>query len=417
MAILEPPISSHRVRSTAAVLYERQLADSVPARAENAVLKQKVDELSQRVKELVVENESLKAEVEMYRAEAALPTFSKLALGQSEESPMHVDQQPLAFVKAGNGVYPKQVLEDMTLLHDSSNPLACTLSEDLTLVATGGANRTVSLVAWGNPSIRCQVSLDAPVIAVGFGPKGWLAAGCMDGRIALLRYEHSSSNGLQASLVDQQPEGHRKFVKSVVWKDNLLASSSADGSMHVYRVDDSLTKVTSMHFDGAVEATCFTQTHLVCYARGSPFLRFFELENDFEPTQINLNGSGAGFNEHVSFCVMDLKVHGEYLAAATDTSRNIVLDHTGKIVRNLYGHQNDGFSQPKLCWSSNGAYVLGNTQDDSMVCVWDVASGELVERLDGHGAPIRDIFSCGDLMVTTAFDKAVKVWSEPMMED
>lgn len=28
---------------------------------------------------------------------------------------------------------------------------------------------------------------------------------------------------------------------------------------------------------------------------------------------------------------------------------------TDRIVRNLYGHKNDGFSNPKVAWSSNGS--------------------------------------------------------------
>ena len=53
------------------------------ARTENATLKAKVKELTEQVKVLTVDNAALLAEVEIYRKEAALPTFSKLALGQA----------------------------------------------------------------------------------------------------------------------------------------------------------------------------------------------------------------------------------------------------------------------------------------------------------------------------------------------
>jgi WD40 repeat protein len=121
----------------------------------------------------------------------------------------------------------------------------------------------------------------------------------------------------------------------------------------------------------------------------------------------------------VSMAVMDLQVGGSHACwlAATDTGRNFVLDpRSQRIVRNLYGHVNDGYSQPKVAWAcpttNGGSYVFGNTQDESVVCVWDVASSKLVDKLEGHGAPIRDLDSSetSDILVTTAFDKSTRVW-------
>jgi len=163
------------------------------------------------------------------------------------------------------------------------------------------------------------------------------------------------------------------------------------------------------------------EDQLICYARGTPYLSYFDIKNDFKQTKINLNAAAGdatgGFEEHVSFAVMDMVPYQDkYLAVATDTSRNIVLDlQTGRVVRNLYGHQNDGFSQPKLAWSANGQYIIGNTQDESCLCVWDIASSKLIHRLAGHGSPIRDLYSSpnSDTMVTTSFDKTTKLWFAP----
>jgi WD40 repeat protein len=112
---------------------------------------------------------------------------------------------------------------------------------------------------------------------------------------------------------------------------------------------------------------------------------------------------------------------GKYLAAATDTSRNIIFESgTPRQIRNLYGHQNDGFSQPKIAWSSNGQYLFGNTQDDSGICVWDIASSSIVKRLDescnGHKGTVRDMFSSSfsDTVVTVSYDKSAKVWLNAM---
>jgi WD40 repeat protein len=124
----------------------------------------------------------------------------------------------------------------------------------------------------------------------------------------------------------------------------------------------------------------------------------------------------GGFDNHVSFAVMHLapSPNGKYICAATDTSRNIILQvQTSNIIRDLYGHKNDGYSQPRIAWSCNGQYIFGNTQDDGSICVWDIASGKIVTKLEGHGSPIRDVFSSKvtDTVVTASFDKCVKVWS------
>lgn len=79
------------------------------ARTENAVLAAKVKELTEKVKVLTVENASLLAEVEMYRKEAALPNFSKLALGQAPSNDSMMDTDDAVdtgddFVRSGNGV-------------------------------------------------------------------------------------------------------------------------------------------------------------------------------------------------------------------------------------------------------------------------------------------------------------------------
>jgi WD40 repeat protein len=142
--------------------------------------------------------------------------------------------------------------------------------------------------------------------------------------------------------------------------------------------------------------------------------------DNLKQTKVNLNSGSVGtaaFDEHVSFAVMDMKPwQDKYLALATDASRNIILDvATGKQVRSLYGHSNDVYSHPKLAWSSNGHYIMGNTQEDGSVCVWDIASSSIVQRLKGHGTPIRDIYSSptSDTMVTTGFDKTTRFWFPP----
>jgi WD40 repeat protein len=91
----------------------------------------------------------------------------------------------------------------------------------------------------------------------------------------------------------------------------------------------------------------------------------------------------------------------------------LLLDST---FETFYGHENDGYSNPKLAWSCYGQYILGNTEPDSSLCVWDIASSQLVHRNgQAHGHTIRDMYASPntDLHVTTSFDKKSLLWFGP----
>jgi len=299
-----------------------------------------------------------------------------------------------------------------------------------------------------------------------------VAAACMDGTVWVHSYElvtgtpaaaAPATTTTAAKLVlrasTKIPTKHEKYVKTIAWWNastdskekqlvnnnyDMLASGSADGTVQLHKVsleidytqDDMPHNITmepteTLYLRTAVESLCFIQNHLCCYARERPYLMCFDVQNNFAQRKINLNHAGrpaaAGTtmeDQHVSFAVMDMAPSpnndgtgngsgGKYLALATDANRNIVLEFdTGLHVRNLYGHKNDGFSNPKITWSRNGQYIMGNTQEDASVCIWDVASSNLVERKTEHGQTIRDMFASAtsDILVTTSFDKQTRFW-------
>jgi WD40 repeat protein len=270
-------------------------------------LKKHVKELTARVKVLVVENETLKAEVEIYRAEAAVgpPNSSNLAPNSEDTSNNNNGKveghDNEAFVRAGNGVYPCENEVTLPKLHDVSNPLCCALSADDTMLATGGADATIRLLQWGaalNPNMTpesvvqsaCRVSCAAPVICTSFSPvlRGVLAAGSMDGSLHLVNYSTLTGEGIQASMQSVAAEfKHKKYVRAVAWSptEPILATCSADGSVQVFKVEragmdgeeSQLTKIDSLHLGGGVESLCFVKDKLVCYARNTPYLSFFDL--------------------------------------------------------------------------------------------------------------------------------------------
>lgn len=256
-------------------------------------------------------------------------------------------------------VYPSEAVVTLSNLHGAANPLCCALNENDTILASGGADSHLVLCQWGaalapSPDAAAKVvqsatsfPCGAPIICTAFASSsfGLVAGGCMDGSVQILMYE-AIGQGLEVKPV-QVTIKHTKYVKDLAWSPTapILATACADGNVFISKVEkETMETVTTLHFPGTVECLCFATDGktLFCYARETPYLSCFNLDKNFEQTKLNLNSGGVngGFEDHVSFAVMDMSVspNGKYIALATDASRIIVLDiASGKQVRNLYG--------------------------------------------------------------------------------
>lgn len=444
----------------------------------------RVKELSDECSELYVENQALKAEVELYRKEAAkaMPNLSKLSLADDDNQqnttsygPMENDPEDI-FVSSGNGIYASNPTVSLFQLHNKTNPLCCSLQSNTdALLATGGADGYITICPWGlalapklgaaeetvQNACRVRCSSGAPVICIGFAHSRSLpilVAGCMDGSVHFIAFGNnipnnnnssSSSIGAMSLIPTSGPIKQTKYIKCISWSqqqqqfstspnnnNNIVAIASADGTIILLRIlnydetklmnkdeESWKTKILqTLHLSGPIESMCFlehtsSKLMLCCYVRGTSYLSYFDVENDCKLIKYSLNTGGqtGGFEDHVSFAIMDLKLspNGKFLAAATDASRNIILEvGSSKQIRNLYGHKNDDYSQPKIGWSHNGQYLFGTTQDDTSICVWDIASSKIVKRLSGHSGQIRDLFCSiwSDTMVTASYDKSIKIW-------
>lgn len=435
------------------------------AREENKVLKAKVSELSAKVKELTLDNATLKAEVEIYRKEAALPSFSKLALGQASSNDETMDSENVTskedFVSSGNGAYPTDPVVSLPNITGLSNPLCCAMNVSDNILAAGGADGYITITTWGSAlaphptaatdtvSKAARIQCGAPAICISFcNTHPIISVGCMDGSVILIGFSLSGGR-VTAWLLKKVGDDaacmkHSKYVKAVAWSNSapVLASASADGTVFLSNVslsdedmgdgdedmgDDTdeneskevkVEKLKSFHFKNAIETLCFVKNgaSLCLYERDTSFLAYFDLEDEFKMKKYSLNGNTTGgFDDFVSFAVMQLSLspNGKYLLAATDSSRNIIIEvESDKIIRNLYGHKNDCYSQPRVAWSSSGQYVFGNTQENNSIYVWDVASSTMVKELAHHSSLIRDIFSSNvsDTLVTASYDKTCTVW-------
>jgi len=130
------------------------------------ILLTKVKALTEQVQTLRLENETLRAEVELYREEAAVANIRSLSMdtnkGDGDDAVMAgntaaeavvaaaaTNSDLLAWMQSGNGRYPQQNEITLPHLHGNANVLCCALSTEDTILATGGADGTLRLVAWG----------------------------------------------------------------------------------------------------------------------------------------------------------------------------------------------------------------------------------------------------------------------------
>lgn len=408
-------------------------------RAENAALHAKVKELTSALKQLKLDKIILQAEVDVYKREAEKVSESLNLVKQvSIKGTLLVDEED-DFIKMGNGMFCKEAAVTLENIHGNCNPLSCALNGDDTLVATGGADSYLRLFKWGmalapydnaleeTMNKSKKISFSTPIICTAFSRysrsgSGLIATGGMDGSVNIVRYSDEEMEVLESNVK------HGKYIKSLQWSPkkygntSLLASSSADGGLFLSKIDEDTLNVYSMEqlrFDGPVEAMCFLDhgSILCVHARGTTYLSYFDIDQDCKQKKYMLNASAFN-DEHVSFTVLSLVPSpcGKYIAAATDASRNIILDaKTCRQVRNLYGHVNDGYSTPKIGWSSNSQYLYGNTQDETSICVWDISSSSIVKKIQGHDAQIRDLCSSAlsDTLVTVSYDKTAKIWLPP----
>jgi len=374
-----------------------------PARSEILVLQQRVQELTAENKELRVDKAALQAEVEVYRQEAGVPGLSKLALGQDEQE---YEAPSLSFTK---GTYPNQILAKL----ERNRPLCVCLADNRVLV-TGCADGSVQACLWDTSHVLYTCTLQAPVIGVAHATH--TAAGCMDGSVSLV------VKGTAHPIVK-----FAKYVKHVAWLDDeRLVVASADGKLCLYKINVSkqlvdgdfvdrvaCETVWETFYSGAIEALCIQEQDIFFHVRDTPCIMIVQAENCNSVQRINVNAGqtgAAGFLDHVSFCILSLHCCGDYIVAATDKNRNLVLDRQ-RVVQNLYGHLNDAFTAHPAAYMTEG-YVLGNTTEDGSLCVWDVTKGEIVERLLQHERPIRAMHMHEEYAATVAPDNKVIVWGK-----
>ncbi|KAI8824040.1 WD40-repeat-containing domain protein [Fimicolochytrium jonesii] len=234
---------------------------------------------------------------------------------------------------------------------------------------------------------------------------------------------------LTTEAVAQSFSDHAKYVVRALFSPDgaWFATGSYDRSVSIYKrttdagvIPPKFEKVHTAAFPGAVESLCFLPTAtdpptLVIGSRDSNYLNYLTLDPSraYPTTRHNMNANG---DDWISFTAMDLRPSptGHHLACYTDSKAGRIIifrTHSTIQARNLWGVVADGFSQPRCCWDSSGRLVFA-TSDDMKVYVFDVPSGQVVKRLEGHTGVVRGLGYDGERqqLVSCSFDRTVRVW-------
>ncbi|KAI8923067.1 WD40-repeat-containing domain protein, partial [Entophlyctis helioformis] len=214
-----------------------------------------------------------------------------------------------------------------------------------------------------------------------------------------------------------------------------LATASHDRSLNLYCNTGTVaapvfTRYRSMPFKGVVESMCFlpssssasssasasTCTHtLVAGIRDDNYLHYIDLAGDSEPavTRVNLNANNDDWVSFTPLCLAP-SPSGSHLLVYTDAKAGrliIYQTRTSRVVRNLWGVEADGMSQPSAVWSPSGRHVFASSEDGAVV-VYDAGDGRRLGRLEGHEGVIRSmVFDAEEhAVVTCSYDLTVRVW-------
>ena len=335
----------------------------------------------------------------------------------------------------GDGSYPKKaaLLLDGVHFGNVLCVLPCVLParlfdpssqlKSLHVVISSSADKTVKVTDTRTGQILTMLTHStSPILAIDqhpLYPHIVVTAG-MDGCYHIVN--------LETTELIQCGKDHSKYVVRAKFSPDgkFLVTASYDRTVNLYEFvpeGPGFQHVNQINCRGPVEAICFLPPQnmstdiytLVLGIREENYLHYVSLDKDagFPSVKFNMNENG---DDWVSFTPMHLEVSpsNKHIACYTDSSAGRIIifrAFSSDQVVNLYGVNVDGFSQPRCCWDKTGKYIFA-TSDDYKVWVFDVVSGNVVEKLSGHSAVIRDLKLDKEAgrVVSCGFDKNIIVW-------
>ncbi|GAA5808858.1 hypothetical protein MFLAVUS_002257 [Mucor flavus] len=215
-------------------------------------------------------------------------------------------------------------------------------------------------------------------------------------------FEADFGEDLEKSGIHQVLKDHQKYVVRGIFSPidgKYMATASYDRTVCIYVSDETDTPKYKLikqlgPFIGNAETICFaSQEVLVIGVRDDNYLHYINL-TDMSQTKINMNATGDDWVSFSPICI-SVSSDGSQLLCTTDhESGRTILRHV---------------------WHPSGLYFYASGGDDNSITVVETKTGRIIKDLVGHEAMIRSIVVDSNIgLISTGYDHSVKIWSKSM---
>ncbi|GAA5806201.1 WD40-repeat-containing domain protein [Helicostylum pulchrum] len=314
-----------------------------------------------------------------------------------------------------------------------TNILAVAFEPQTQALATSSIDKTVKISTMLSSSGISQRSYrhhQAPVLSIDFHPllPHLMLTTSMDSTSVLVdtSFEADFGEDLEKSGIHQVLKDHQKYVVRGVFSPvdgKYIATASYDRTVCIYVSDETDTPKYKLikqlgPFIGNAETICFaSQDVLVIGVRDDNYLHYINI-TDMSQTKINMNATGDDWVSFSPICI-SVSSDGSQLLCTTDhESGRTILFATGESrqLQNYYIHATDNkFATRRHVWHPSGLYFYASGGDDNSITVVETKTGRIIKDLVGHEAMIRSIIVDSNIgLISSGYDHSVKIWSKSM---
>eukprot|EP01130_Rhizamoeba_saxonica_P015547 TRINITY_DN7010_c0_g1_i1.p1 TRINITY_DN7010_c0_g1~~TRINITY_DN7010_c0_g1_i1.p1 ORF type:complete len:312 (-),score=45.65 TRINITY_DN7010_c0_g1_i1:190-1080(-) len=207
-------------------------------------------------------------------------------------------------------------------------------------------------------------------------------------------------------------EGHSNYVMCVDYHPdgNLIASGSFDKTFKLWNIKKKkLMKSQTAHTDAVVSLNFSSDGSQLVTAGFDGYVRIWDLETMNLESSFNIGGPDTP----VSF--VKWSPNNQYLLVGSfDGSWKLINVAKGRLIRSYRGHVFNEYCLFATFLLTGGQKIISGSADNS-ICVWDINSKKLIQRIEGHedvvvavaAHPTEAIIASGAL----DNDKTVRLWS------